>query len=278
MSKIALVEVISFSTEHPVNRVSNLLKGLGKWTNPVKNVSAKGKEVTIIQAEFKIPLCKIEAINIGNCWSSTIEIEVGRSGESASSRIPLLKNPTLNLMTRIDCRDGKNAEAMKFLCKDDLNPNVIETQKFKGWDRLAILCKQSDKNDVLFGISTLELRGKVLVKPEVLIDFQDTSTNSFKREVDKSSDFLKKQPDWYIPGSRASKLIEKSLKERDPSIETSSKKEKENRPHFVSPSRKLLRKEDDLTVRSSSSSATSSSSKASRLVCKVMFHFSNIYI
>ena len=197
-----------------------------------------------------------------------MEIEVGRSGESESSRIPLLKNPTLNLMTRIDCRNGSNAEAMKFLCRDNLNPNVIETQKLKGWDRLAILCKQADKNDVLFGISTLVLRGKVLDKPEVLIDFQDTSTNTFRREIDKNSDFVKKQPDWYIPGSRASKLIEKSLKERDPSIETTSKKEKENRPHFVSPSRKLLRKEDDLTIRSSS--ATSSSSKASRLVCKVM--------
>ena len=151
MAQIPLQEVISFSTEHPVNRVSNILKGCGKWTNPVRNVSARGKEVTEIQAEFKVPLCKIEAIDIGNFWSSAIEIEVGRSGESASSRIPLLKKPTLNLMTRIDCRNGDNAEAMKFLNKDDLNPKVIESR----WDRLAILCKQADKNDVLFGISTL---------------------------------------------------------------------------------------------------------------------------
>ena len=60
-------------------------------------------------------------------------------------------------MTRIDCRNGNNAEAMKFFNKDDLNPKVIQGQKAKGWDRLAILCKQSDKNDVLFGISTLGL-------------------------------------------------------------------------------------------------------------------------
>ena len=69
----------------------------------------------------------------------------------------MLKSPTLNLMTRIDCRNGNNAEAMKFFNKDDLNPKVVESQKAKGWDRLAILCKQSDKNDVLFGISTLGL-------------------------------------------------------------------------------------------------------------------------
>ena len=37
------------------------------------------------------------------------------------------------------------------------NLGVVESQKAKGWDRLAILCKQSDKNDVLFGISTLGL-------------------------------------------------------------------------------------------------------------------------
>ena len=158
MAPIPLVEVISFSYEHPVNRVSNIMKNCGKWTIPVKNVSAaRGKEITEIQAEFKVPLCRIDAIDIGNFWSSVIEIEVGRSGESANSRIPLLKSPTLNLMTRIDCRNGNNAEAMKFFNKDDLNPKVVESQKAKGWDRLAILCKQSDKNDVLFGISTLGL-------------------------------------------------------------------------------------------------------------------------
>ena len=87
MAPIPLVEVISFSTEHPVNRVSNIMTNCGKWTIPVKNVSAvRGKEITEIQAEFKVPLCRIEAIDIGNFWSSVIEIEVGRSGESASSR------------------------------------------------------------------------------------------------------------------------------------------------------------------------------------------------
>jgi hypothetical protein len=61
MTTIPLLEVISFSTEHPVNLVNNLIKGLGKWTNPVKNVSAvKGQEITEIEAEFRLPLCKIE--------------------------------------------------------------------------------------------------------------------------------------------------------------------------------------------------------------------------
>lgn len=46
-------------------------------------------------------------------------LEVGRSEESAGSRIPLLKDPTLNLMTRIDCRNRNNAVAMKFLLKED---------------------------------------------------------------------------------------------------------------------------------------------------------------
>ena len=120
MASIPIIEVISFSTEHSVNRVSNIVKNCGKWTIPVKNVSAiRGNEITEIQAEFKIPSCKIEAIDIGNFWSSVIEIEVGRSGESAGSRIPLLKNPTLNLMTRIDCRNRNNAVAMKFLHKED---------------------------------------------------------------------------------------------------------------------------------------------------------------
>ena len=62
MTTIPILEVISFSTEHSINKVQNIVKNTGKWTNQTKNVSLRGKEIYEIQAEFKLPKCKIEAI------------------------------------------------------------------------------------------------------------------------------------------------------------------------------------------------------------------------
>ena len=62
MTTIPILEVISFSTEHSINKVQNIVKNTGKWTNQTKNVLLRGKEIYEIQAEFKLPKCKIEAI------------------------------------------------------------------------------------------------------------------------------------------------------------------------------------------------------------------------
>ena len=248
MSAIPILEVISFSIEHPVNKVSNLLKqNGGKWTNPLKNVAtlAKGREVTEIEAEFKLPLCKIEAIDVGNFWTANLDLEVGRSGESAGSRLTLLKSSPLLLMTRMDCSNGNNAQSMKFITKSDINPEVLNASK--GWDRLRIVCKQHLKNDVLFGLSTLSIRGKRL--DDVVIDKHDSEgvKDAFERESDNVTD--NDRPDWYVPGSRASRLVESSLKSSKFKFKSTSGDDqvKENRqPAFVSPERKRLREEDDL--------------------------------
>lgn len=263
MATIPFTEVISFSSEHSVNKVNNLIKGQGKWTTPFKNVSSLakgGNEILEIEAEFKMPTCKIEAIDIGNFWTATLEIYVGRSGESASSRVALFKNECINLMTRIDCHSGKNAETMNFYELQDINPKAA--QSGKGWDRLKVVCKQRFRNDVLFGLSALSIRGQKLdsetpdktpvnsVLEEQKIAFQD-STSSNQPGAAFS--------ELFIQGSRASKMIEKSLKNRK--CQPLQSVEKENILRPMSSQRKRLR-EDDLMASPTASSAKPESSKS----------------
>ena len=106
-------------------------------------------------------------------------------------------------------------------------------------------------------MSFIVLRGKRVDK-EILVDFKDENiekSNNFMNKMSDTSNIRKKQPDWHVPGSRASKLVEKSLKNH--STNETLPKEKENRPRFVSPTRKLLRQDDDLSLKPSNSSKLS---------------------
>ena len=102
------------------------------------------------------------------------------------------------------------------------------------------------------------LRGRRLDK-EVLLDLNNENIEKSKyfmeNKVSDNSKIKQKQPDWFNPGSRASKLMEKSLKNNSNS--ENLPKEKENRPKFVSPTRQLLRQEDDLSLKPSNSSKVS---------------------
>jgi hypothetical protein len=76
-----------------------------------------------------------------------------------------------------------------------------------------------------------------------------------------SGDQISQAADYYQAGSRASKLVENSLKK----FNFKSKTDENRSPQFVSPSRKRLREEDDLdSSKMSSEASTSSSSKVSR--------------
>ena len=79
----------------------------------------------------------------------------------------------------------------------------------------------------------------------------------FRKLSDKISKTKNNQPDYFVPGSRASKLVEKSLKKQPNNSENNLPKEKENRPRFVSPTRQLLRQEDDLSTKPKNSTKMS---------------------
>merc|ERR1712223_383497 len=49
---------------------------------------------------------------------------------------------------------------VKFFQKSDINSEVLNSSK--PWDRLRVVCKQPHRNDVLFGLSLLKIRGQRL--------------------------------------------------------------------------------------------------------------------
>ena len=112
----------------------------------------------------------------------------------------MFKTNPLILMTKLDCRNGANAEMMSFLTKPDLNPQVLDQH----WDRLHVTCKQQHKNDVYFGLSTIVIRGKRQDQISLGVPKKFNFKETFKENE------VKRQPDYYVQGSRASKLIEKS--------------------------------------------------------------------
>ena len=264
MSSIPILEVVSFSTEHSTHRITNLIKGTGKWTIPIKNISAsRGQEITDLEAEFRLPPCQIEALDIGNFWTAICDIEVGRSGESASQRKPLLeKNSSILFMNKLDCRTENNFEMVKFFQKSDINSEVLNSSK--PWDRLRVVCKQPHRNDVLFGLSLLKIRGQRLdnssqnlhhpnlenLLPTAGKNMLEINKNQDK-EVPKNSS-NPDHPEWFVPGSRASKLLEKSTAKNKFNFKTKQQQQKENMSGIfnenstMSPLRRKLRDEDDL--------------------------------
>ena len=255
MATIPILEVISFSHEHSIHKVSNLMKGAGKWTTPMRNISAKkGQEITELEAEFRLPPCYIEALEIGNYWTAIFEIEVGRSGESLSSRKPLLKNSSVLFMNKMECRSGfgngntgNKFEKMMFYKKDDINPEVLDSSK--PWDRIKIICKQPHNHDTYFGLSTLKIRGRRLDSSPIVLNEKIDNFPEHKNQETVKLD--RNNPDWMHPGSRASKLMEKSAKTNQTKDRglfkfKHFKDEKENKAQTVSPLRKKLREEDDL--------------------------------
>ena len=149
----------------------------------------------------------------------------------------MFKTNPLILMTKLDCRNGANAEMMSFLTKPDLNPQVLDQH----WDRLHVTCKQQHKNDVYFGLSTIVIRGKRQDQISLGVPKKFNFKETFKENE------VKRQPDYYVQGSRASKLIEKSKKRTsaETKIVKMTSPESRIKPDFVSPQRKKMRAEDD---------------------------------
>ena len=269
MSSIPILEVVSFSTEHSTHRITNLIKGIGKWTIPIKNVSAiRGQEITDLEAEFRLPPCQIEALDIGNFWTAILEIEVGRSGESDSQRKPLLMKDSNIFMNKLDCRRNNNFEMVKFFQKSDINSEVLNSSK--PWDRLRVVCKQPHRNDVLFGLSLLKIRGQRLDHNSQIFPHPNlenillTGKNTLELEIDKNQDKVlpkdssnSDHPEWCVPGSRASKILEKSTSNKSKiglkfNFKNKQQQQKENtsgifkKTSTITMLKRKLRDEDDL--------------------------------
>ena len=153
MAVIKILEVLTCGASHSQNTLQSLILGRSKWTSP------KGHDSKVLECEVKIPLSFIQNVDLGNYWSSSVQLEVGRTGDPRSKRDVLLF--TKILMTRLDARSDKNSQGMHFFKKEDFNPEVAS----KSWDIVKITCTQPFRKD-LFGLSALVIRGRSVEQNE----------------------------------------------------------------------------------------------------------------
>ena len=59
----------------------------------------------------------------------------------------------------------QRTQLFKNFQKSDINSEVLNSSK--PWDRLRVVCKQPHRNDVLFGLSLLKIRGQRLDNPQI---------------------------------------------------------------------------------------------------------------
>ena len=119
MAVIKIEDVLVCSPSHAQNTLQNLVQGKSKWTTPKGNNNVKS-----LECEVKIPRSHVQNVDVGNYWSSSIQIEVGRSGDPESKRHVLLYSKVL--MTRLDAQNDKNSQKMHLELSRDAPPTKFE--------------------------------------------------------------------------------------------------------------------------------------------------------
>lgn len=202
MAALPILDIVSFSTEHTVHKLANLVGRKGRWTTPPNG----GLEV--LEAEFRIPENSlIEGLDVGNYYSASLRVEVGRSGESTSKLRPLLKGVEAVLMTRLDRHSGTNATSVKFFTDQDF---CAEAKKGR-WDRVKVILKQPFRGDDVgcFGLALIVIRGR---RPE---DQSVLGSEAGLLRLQEKAEKQNPSPQ-VVPSSRAGRLVEAALKKQQP--------------------------------------------------------------
>lgn len=190
-TKLPLHEVAYFSSEHPKFSVKNLLNGSGKWTTP------QNSKLDKLEAEFSLGCpTKITGIDIGNFWTSSVEVVVGLSTWPQNKREVLL--PSQIFMNRMHCMNGENKETMKFFRSKEHFSEEVSNKK---WDRVKVICQQPFRRESeMFGLSMFVLHGEVEKNPPNKPSFvpvtasplsKNTSNNGLEYFMKNKLDILK---------------------------------------------------------------------------------------
>uniref|UniRef100_A0ACB8FGV0 Uncharacterized protein n=1 Tax=Sphaerodactylus townsendi TaxID=933632 RepID=A0ACB8FGV0_9SAUR len=141
---------ILFLRQDPKYPVDNLLleEGLRPWLSGPQDRSRLLKvELQLEQASL------IGYIDIGNCGSAFLQIDVGRSSWPADkSYLTLL--PTATLMTPADAKLDCNRSGVRMFKKGDFLASALGEK----WDRVRVTCSQPFNKQAQFGLSFVRIR------------------------------------------------------------------------------------------------------------------------
>ncbi|XP_062830490.1 protein XNDC1N [Anolis carolinensis] len=152
MAPVNIKYVVSFTSQDPKHPVENLLLEEGcplrPWLCCPRDRSRQLKaELQLEQAT------RIGYVDVGNCGSAFLQIDVGRSSWAPGQNYLTLL-PCTALMTPSEAKGGQNRCGVRMFKKGDfLAPALAEK-----WDRVRLTCSQPFNRQAQFGLTFLRIR------------------------------------------------------------------------------------------------------------------------
>ncbi|NWW63112.1 XRCC1 protein, partial [Ifrita kowaldi] len=180
MAPVKISYVVSFSSQDPKYPAENLLSedGVRPWLGCPKKHS---RQLSVeLQLERASP---IGYVDVGNCGSAFLQIEVGRSSWPCDQPYLTLV-PTVTLMTPADSKLDQNRCGVRMFKEADF-PELTVGQK---WDRVRLTCSQPFSPCSRFGFSFIRLRTPQEQEPEhprPSLDAVGVSPTSISREEEQ---------------------------------------------------------------------------------------------
>ncbi|XP_058613996.1 DNA repair protein XRCC1 isoform X1 [Onychostoma macrolepis] len=151
MAPIKIKHIVSFTSQDSKNGVNNLCEDSNSsrpWLCSVQDRSG------VLRVELQMErVSAVGFIDVGNCGSAFIQVDVGRSSWSLDHPYVTLL-PTATLMSPADSKQGIGRQNVRMFKKVDFLPQAAE----ESWDRLRVTCTQPFNKWSQFGLSFLRIR------------------------------------------------------------------------------------------------------------------------
>ncbi|XP_059381604.1 DNA repair protein XRCC1 isoform X2 [Carassius carassius] len=151
MAPIKIKHIVSFTSQDSKNGVNNLCEDSSSsrpWLCSVQDCSG------VLRVELQMERASaIGFIDVGNCGSAFIQVDVGRSSWSLDRPYVTLL-PTATLMSPVDSKQGTGRQNVRMFKKVDFLPQAAK----ESWDRLRVTCTQPFNKRSQFGLSFLRIR------------------------------------------------------------------------------------------------------------------------
>ncbi|XP_063160834.1 protein XNDC1N [Candoia aspera] len=150
MAPLRIRCVVSFSSQDPKYPVDNLLleENIQPWLCcPLDRSRQLKAELQLEQASC------IGYIDVGNCGSAFLQIDVGRSSWPPDQNYLTLL-PTTTLMMPADAKLNNNRSGVRMFKEGDLLASALAEK----WDRVRLTCSQPFNRHAQFGLSFIRIR------------------------------------------------------------------------------------------------------------------------
>ncbi|XP_042314051.1 putative short transient receptor potential channel 2-like protein isoform X2 [Sceloporus undulatus] len=150
MAPVKIKHVVSFTSQDPKYPVENLLlqEGPRPWLCAPRDRSRQ------LRAELQLEQAShIGYVDVGNCGSAFLQIDVGRSSWPLDqSYLTLL--PTAALMVPGDAKLDKNRSGVRMFKEGDFLASALAEK----WDRIRLTCSQPFNRRAQFGLAFIQIR------------------------------------------------------------------------------------------------------------------------